>query len=69
MTINQYIMTENLLRPSVSVRSVLSGPHEDILVLQRDTDGEWELPAVGWDRVKASLNASTAKFVRKHHFL
>jgi|AntRauMinimDraft_4_1070384.scaffolds.fasta_scaffold01022_6 8-oxo-dGTP pyrophosphatase MutT (NUDIX family) len=44
MTINQYIMTENLLRPSVSVRSVLSGPHEDILVLQRDTDGEWELP-------------------------
>ena len=39
-----FVMTERLLKPSVSVRSVVSGPRDDILVLQRDTDGEWELP-------------------------
>jgi 8-oxo-dGTP pyrophosphatase MutT (NUDIX family) len=37
-------MTEHLLRPSVSVRSVISGPYDEILILQRNSDKEWELP-------------------------
>lgn len=37
-------MTEHLARPSVSVRSVISGPYDDVLILQRSSDGEWELP-------------------------
>ena len=37
-------MTEQLLKPTVSVRSVLLGPRQSILVLQRATDNEWELP-------------------------
>ena len=37
-------MTEQLLKPTVSVRSVLTDPRRNVLVLQRDTDGEWELP-------------------------
>jgi len=62
-------MTENLLRPSVSVRSVLSGLTPKVLVYSAiRTRGNFPA-AVGWDRVKASLNTSTAKFVRKHHFL
>lgn len=37
-------MTEQLLKPSVSVRSVISGLSDDILILQRKSDSEWELP-------------------------
>lgn len=37
-------MTEQLLRPSVSVRSVISGPSDNILILQRNSDNDWELP-------------------------
>jgi 8-oxo-dGTP pyrophosphatase MutT (NUDIX family) len=37
-------MTEQLLKPSVSVRSVISGPSDHILILQRNSDREWELP-------------------------
>lgn len=37
-------MTEQLLEPSVSVRSVIFDPSDDILILQRHTDNNWELP-------------------------
>ena len=37
-------MTEQLLKPSVSVRSVIFGPSDDILILQRNSDDNWELP-------------------------
>lgn len=37
-------MTEQLLKPSVSVRSVIFGPSDDILILQRNSDNNWELP-------------------------
>lgn len=37
-------MTEKLLQPTVSVRGVLNGPQEKLLVLQRTSDGKWELP-------------------------
>jgi 8-oxo-dGTP pyrophosphatase MutT (NUDIX family) len=37
-------MAETFLRPTVSVRGVLSGPQGKLLVLQRTSDGEWELP-------------------------
>jgi len=37
-------MTDHLLRPSVSVRSVIFGPSNDILILQRTSDKDWELP-------------------------
>ena len=37
-------MTEQLLKPSVSVRSVIFGPSDDILILQRNSDNDWELP-------------------------
>ena len=37
-------MTEQLLRPSVSVRSVIFEPSDDILILQRASDNDWELP-------------------------
>ncbi|MDB2262048.1 MULTISPECIES: NUDIX domain-containing protein [Halorubrum] len=37
-------MTEQLLRPSVSVRSVIFDPSGSILILQRDSDHDWELP-------------------------
>lgn len=40
----QKFMTEHLLRPSVSVRSVISGPYDEILILQRYSDKKWELP-------------------------
>lgn len=36
-------MTEQLLKPSVSVRSVISGPSNNILIFQRHSDEEWEL--------------------------
>jgi len=37
-------MTENHLCATVSVRGVVLGPHERVLVVQRTTDGAWELP-------------------------
>jgi len=37
-------MTEQLLEPSVSVRSVIFDPSDDILILQRHSDNNWELP-------------------------
>lgn len=37
-------MTDQLLRPSVSVRSVIFGPSNNTLILQRTSDKEWELP-------------------------
>lgn len=37
-------MTEEFLKPTVSVRGVITGPNDNILVLQRATDAEWELP-------------------------
>lgn len=37
-------MTKHLLKPSVSVRSVILGPSNNILILQRDSDHKWELP-------------------------
>lgn len=37
-------MTEQLLKPTVSVRSVLAGPRDNLLVLQRVSDRKWELP-------------------------
>lgn len=37
-------MTEQLLKPSVSVRSVILAPSNDILILQRNSDKNWELP-------------------------
>ena len=37
-------MTEQLLEPSVSVRSVIFDPSDDILILQRNSDNNWELP-------------------------
>jgi len=37
-------MTETFLKPTVSVRGVLNGPQEKLLVLQRTSDGKWELP-------------------------
>lgn len=40
----QKVMTEHLLKPSVSVRSVISGPSNNILILKRNSDREWELP-------------------------
>jgi len=41
---NGKFMTENLLKPSVSVRSVICGPADNVLILQRKSDNEWELP-------------------------
>ena len=37
-------MTDELLRATVSVRGVIIDPRGRNLVLQRATDGEWELP-------------------------
>lgn len=37
-------MTDELLRATVSVRGVVADPRGRNLVLQRPTDGEWELP-------------------------
>ena len=37
-------MTNDLLRATVSVRGVIIDPRGRNLVLQRATDGEWELP-------------------------
>lgn len=37
-------MTEELLRATVSVRGVLVTARGETLVVQRSTDGEWELP-------------------------
>lgn len=37
-------MTEQLFRPTVSVRTVLTDPRGNILILQRVSDNEWELP-------------------------
>lgn len=37
-------MTENPLRATVSQRGVMFGPHGEILVVRRASDGGWELP-------------------------
>jgi 8-oxo-dGTP pyrophosphatase MutT (NUDIX family) len=37
-------MTEELLQATVSVRGVVITPREETLVVQRSSDGEWELP-------------------------
>ncbi|WP_017342137.1 NUDIX domain-containing protein [Halorubrum sp. T3] len=37
-------MTDELLRATVSVRGVIIDPRGRVLILQRRTDGEWELP-------------------------
>ena len=37
-------MTDELLHATVSVRGVIMDPRGRILVVQRATDGEWELP-------------------------
>lgn len=37
-------MTEQPLRATVSLRGVLFGPDDDVLVVRRTTDGGWELP-------------------------
>lgn len=37
-------MTDELLRATVSVRGVIIDPRGRVLVLQRTTDSEWELP-------------------------
>lgn len=44
-------MTEKLLRATVTQRGVVFGPGDEVLVLQRTSDGGWELPGgrVGQD--------------------
>jgi 8-oxo-dGTP pyrophosphatase MutT (NUDIX family) len=37
-------MTERPLRATVSLRGVLFGPRDDVLVVRRTADGGWELP-------------------------
>lgn len=37
-------MTDRPLRATVSLRGVLFGPQDDVLVVKRATDGGWELP-------------------------
>lgn len=37
-------MTERPLRATVSLRGVLFGPQDDVLVVKRTSDGGWELP-------------------------
>jgi 8-oxo-dGTP diphosphatase len=43
-------MTEDLLRATVTQRGVLFAPNDEILVVQRATDGGWELPGGRVDR-------------------
>lgn len=37
-------MTAEPLRATISLRGVVFGPDDDVLILRRASDGEWELP-------------------------
>jgi 8-oxo-dGTP pyrophosphatase MutT (NUDIX family) len=44
------VITDELLRATVTQRGVVFAPNDDILVVQRATDGGWELPGGRVDR-------------------
>lgn len=37
-------MTDSPLRATISLRGVVLGPDDELLVVRRESDGEWELP-------------------------
>ena len=48
-------MTDDPLRATVTLRGVVFGPDDDVLVLRRSSDGGWELPGGRLDRGEEPL--------------
>lgn len=61
-------MTEDLLQATVSVRGILFTQQGDVLIMQRATDGDWELPGGRLSQGEAVVAGLQRELYEETHF-